>query len=117
QPAEVRGLGEQQREVAERRGPVEDERHVGGVVEVGVLLERRDEHPVEGEGQGHGEDADDDVGRGLLAPAGARHQATAPGSVRRANRSISTDTTTSSGNMNMAIAAPAPSELARMPVW
>ena len=55
-------LAEQRAEVIERRRPVEDERIVRGVggahVEIGVLLERGDDHPVEREDREHDEEQD-----------------------------------------------------------
>ena len=47
QPAREQSLVEQIAEVLEGRRFVEPERDIGDVVEVGVRLERRDQHPIE----------------------------------------------------------------------
>src|SRR5918992_888336 len=63
EPAEVLRLAEEELDVPERRRLVEDQRVVLGVVEVGVRLERRDQHHVERKREHDGERRDDQVGR------------------------------------------------------
>src|ERR671914_105228 len=110
EPAEVLRLAEEELDVPERRRLVEDQRVVLGVVEVGVRLERRDQHHVERKREHDGERRDDQVGRELVASGHAT-------SVRRASQSIPTAVTSRIGKRKSEMAAPEPSEPETIPVW
>src|SRR6266853_1863946 len=112
-PAQELRLPEQQAHVLEGGGIVEDPGDVPRVecadVEVAVLLERGEQHPVEREpGEGHEARC-----RGIERHALHR----APTSARRASRSIATATTTRNGTRNTAIAAPWPKSAPSTPRW
>src|SRR5439155_22116788 len=108
----------EQAHVFQRRRLVEDPRHVPRVeradVEVAVLLERGDQHPVEREA-GKGDEAE---GGGVqrdalhIAPPAAP-----PTSVRRASRSIRVAATIRNGSRKTAMAAPWPRSAPWMPRW
>src|SRR5213078_3275717 len=104
----------EQLHVLERRRVVEDPRDVTQIrcadVQIAVLLERRDQHPVEGEAGKHGEPERRAVQRHAL------HRAP-PTSVRWASRSIAIATAIRNGSRNTAMAAPWPRSAPRMPRW
>src|SRR5205814_1910189 len=112
-PAGELGLPEQQPHVLEGGRVVEDPRHVMRIeradVEIAVLLERREQHPVEREsGEGH-----EARRRGI-----ERHAFhLAPTSARRASRSIAIATTMRNGSRNTAMAAPWPRSAPSTPRW
>src|SRR3989441_13025756 len=112
-PAGELGLPEQQPHVFESGRVVEDPRHVPRVeradVEVAVLFERREQHPVEREPRERHEARRRGVERHAL------HRA--PTSARRARRSIATATTMRNGSRNTAIAAPWPKSAPSTPRW
>ena len=118
---EVR-LGEEQPHVVDRRRIVEDPGHVpqvgGADVEVPVLLQGGDHHPVEREA---GEDRKAQGGRiegcPLEGPPEADRLHWAPTSARRATRNIPTATTIRKGSKKTPIAAPCPRSAPRIPRW
>src|SRR5439155_1553004 len=110
---EVR-LSKEQIHVLERGWVIEDPGNVAHVrrahVQVPVLLERRDEHPVKRESGEHDEPERRRVQRHALHCA-------PPTSARWASRSIPMATTIRKGSRNTAIAAPCPKSAPRMPPW
>ena len=99
----------------ERRRLVEPERDVGDVVEVAVLLERRDHHPIERKRGQDDEECDPEEKRGLAERAG-NGCATCQISRRRMKRSMKITTTSSTGSMNSEMAAPCDTSPETMPV-
>src|SRR3989442_1651947 len=107
-------LPEEQLHVFERGRVVEDPGDVAQIgrahVQIAVLLERRNEHPVEREpGEDH-EAERRSVQRHTLHCA-------PPTSVRWASRSIAMATTIRKGSRNTAIAAPCPKSAPKIPRW
>src|SRR2546427_2360781 len=107
-------LPEEQLHVFERGRVVEDPGDVAQIgrahVQIAVLLERRNEHPVEREpGEDH-EAERRSVQRHTLHCA-------PPTSVRWASRSIAMATTIRKGGRNTAIAAPCPKSAPKIPRW
>src|SRR5690606_11469727 len=128
EPAHEQRVGEEQPHVVERRRLRVPERVRVRIEEVRVLLERRDEHDVEGQSREQREDRDGQVERRARgdtsdAPSatcppgerggGGRHQIT---SLRRISRSSTALTPASTGSRNRAMAAPRPRLPPRMPV-
>src|SRR5262249_32798091 len=122
EPGRIARLPEQRAQVIERRRQIEDERIVldvrGPDVQVGVLLEGRDHHPVEREDRERDEAENDrsmgDGGR-RAAERGAHGHATT--SARRDVRSMNTARTSSTGTRKMATAAPRPTSPPSTPSW
>src|SRR5581483_3878602 len=122
EPRRVERLPEQRAQVIEGRRPVEDERVVGGVggadVEVGVLLERRDDHPVERK-DGKGDEGQDgrpvhDGARDAARRRAREHHST---SARRDARSMTMARTSSTGTRKIATEAPRPTSPPSTPSW
>src|SRR2546428_12193532 len=121
-PAREVRLSEEQPHVLERGRVVEDPGDGAQIrrpdVEVPVLLERGDEHPVKREpGKQHEAERRRVQPGALEGPTHVAARHLAPTSARRANRSIVTATTTRKGSRNTAIAAPCPRSAPRMPRW
>src|SRR5207245_7421254 len=121
-PARELGLPEEQPHVLERGRVVEDPGHVAQIrrpdVEVPVLLERGDEHPVKREpGKQHEAERRRVEPGALQSPTHFATVHRAPTSARRANRSIATATTIRKGSRKTAIAAPCPNSAPRIPRW
>src|SRR5262249_2994551 len=118
EPAHEPCLGEQEPDVLERRREVEPEGVVLDRVEVDVLLERRDQHPEEGEREKPREEhehGDVQEPRGDPSPPRARARVHTT-SARCARRSIRYATSTSTGTRKSEMAAPAARSLPAMPV-
>src|SRR5207302_1323094 len=112
EPARVVRLVEEEANVVQGRAVLaEPVRGDAGVVELGLVLERRDHHHVEREGEHDRERADDQVREPLLA-----ERSTHATSLRRAKSSMAMLTTASTGNRNSEIDAPGPSEPDSTPV-
>ena len=109
QPAQIAGVVQEKAVVREGRMEGPD---LGRVVDLRLVLERRDGHPDEGEGENEREGNDHAVHEQLVPPT-ARHVTSA----RLAKKSIAIVMTARAGSMKSAIAAPSPTLPELMPVW